>query len=360
MNPLPVAANAPEPVKPVNKAGTAPPGNDAAVPGDSGFREMVGKDATNPDSGGEADELSLPAPPVPPLAPELRQINPPAMTTGAAGWMPVSADLGNSDATGKHPVGEAVVGAASPKPMPGTSGPPQLAGPLVPGIPLAQKPGAEVDGKVPATDRSPLANDISPPANPAPEPTTARAGAFVLAGMPVPVSPPGELKPEPESDADIPVLSGEARTGQTAHAPRVPAGAPAAADSGARTVAIQIAQSVAANNNRMIEVTLEPVELGKVRLALNTTEHGLSVQITAERPETIELMRRNPGILQDEFRNLGFGDVGFSFGGGQAHRDEGEPTRTEHWSLDIAGADRGPAAVAATIPALSAGLDLRL
>jgi hypothetical protein len=48
--------------------------------------------------------------------------------------------------------------------------------------------------------------------------------------------------------------------------------------------------------------------------------------ILAERPETTEIMRRNIGELAQEFQALGYTNLQFDFGGGEAERNNfGDP-----------------------------------
>ena len=81
-----------------------------------------------------------------------------------------------------------------------------------------------------------------------------------------------------------------------------------------RALSIQIVQPLDPGRDGTFEVALEPEELGRVRLSLTTTEHGLSVHVQADRQDTLDLMRRHATALAREFREAGFGtvDLGFS------------------------------------------------
>ena len=109
-----------------------------------------------------------------------------------------------------------------------------------------------------------------------------------------------------------------------------------------RQIAVQIARAVesgAGGARGTVELSLSPEELGRVRLRLHPSEAGLSVTITADRPETLELMRRNIELLAREFQDIGYEDAQFDFAaGGQG------PDRED-------AADCGAAAPAATTPA---------
>jgi hypothetical protein len=62
------------------------------------------------------------------------------------------------------------------------------------------------------------------------------------------------------------------------------------------------------------EIRLDPPELGRVRLTLRTDEHGLVVTVLAERPETMDLMRRNADMLLRDLATGGQTRVDLSFG----------------------------------------------
>jgi flagellar hook-length control protein FliK len=74
-----------------------------------------------------------------------------------------------------------------------------------------------------------------------------------------------------------------------------------------------IAQHIAANlpkpvsdlGTGTLELALDPPELGRVRMSLVEIAGTLTLSITAERPETAELMRRHMDILNQEFSRSG-------------------------------------------------------
>lgn len=92
-------------------------------------------------------------------------------------------------------------------------------------------------------------------------------------------------------------------------------------------VMTQVQQAMSAAKEGTIDMRLSPEELGRVRLQMTPTETGLSVHITAERPEILELMRRHIEVLQKDLEALGFAANDFSFGwdgeaGGGEHGGE--------------------------------------
>lgn len=90
----------------------------------------------------------------------------------------------------------------------------------------------------------------------------------------------------------------------TAHRPETP-----------RLVAAQLATALATKGERNIDVALNPEELGRVKMRVTTTDSSVIVMITTERPETGDMMRRHINELADEFRQMGFEDISFEFGG---------------------------------------------
>ena len=71
--------------------------------------------------------------------------------------------------------------------------------------------------------------------------------------------------------------------------------------------------AVAHTEGRRIEVSLSPDELGKVRMTFAATDGALSLFLVADRPQTLDLMRRNIDQLAQEFRDLGYQNLNFSF-----------------------------------------------
>lgn len=87
----------------------------------------------------------------------------------------------------------------------------------------------------------------------------------------------------------------------------------------ARSVGNQLVEAVRVGANGSTDVALNPEELGRVRLSLTGQDGALHVSVTAERPETQDLLRRHIGMLQADFRALGYTDVAFDFGPGRDH-----------------------------------------
>ncbi|WP_158965706.1 flagellar hook-length control protein FliK [Chachezhania sediminis] len=122
------------------------------------------------------------------------------------------------------------------------------------------------------------------------------------------------------------------------------------------------------SGDRSVEIALEPAELGRVRMTLSTTVDGvMTLHVTADRPETLDLMRRHIAELSQEFRRLGYADVGMSFSAGNGatpERGQGyEATGTV--AAQEAVAEPRPesaSAILRNVPrtAMAGGLDIRI
>ena len=132
-------------------------------------------------------------------------------------------------------------------------------------------------------------------------------------------------------------------------------------DTPARAVVSQLIQAAKTALDGMVEVRLSPEELGRVKLSMTPSETGMTVQVIAERAETMELIRRNINLLAADLRQQGFINLNFSFGGGGAsesnsqERDE-EPSGNWNTSEDFG----APLQVAIGDAADDGRLDIRL
>lgn len=103
----------------------------------------------------------------------------------------------------------------------------------------------------------------------------------------------------------------------------------------------QVAMAVHKNQDGVTELVLNPEELGRVRLAMNSQDGVMAVTITTERPDTQDLIRRHIDMLAQEMRALGYESVGFTFEGqsddpkggqsndGQAHEQDAQLAGTQ-------------------------------
>ncbi len=67
-----------------------------------------------------------------------------------------------------------------------------------------------------------------------------------------------------------------------------------------------------------VALTLAPEELGRLHMIIQTTDDRLTIAIQADRPETVDLMRRHADQLAQELRQAGFAQTSFSFSQGNS------------------------------------------
>ena len=138
------------------------------------------------------------------------------------------------------------------------------------------------------------------------------------------------------------------------------AAVPASGTGTVRHVAQQMAVAVADRPGQPTEISLNPQELGRVRMTMSAVDASITMTIIAERPETSDLLRRNIETLTQEFRDLGYNDINFAFGRDSAseHQDSsrdkasfGEPVNAGGIS-ELQGVEQ--------TPATKSGMDIRV
>jgi len=150
-----------------------------------------------------------------------------------------------------------------------------------------------------------------------------------------------------------------ATTGERTTTMTAPSGPGQAASSPetARNVATQIAMAISNANGNTTEISLNPEELGRVRISLTAVDGAITLNVSAERPETQDLMRRHIDQLSQQFRDLGYGTISFSFGkekGDQQGYVMPEVEAVEAEPQEVHAVGGAPTAQT------SAGLDLRI
>lgn len=105
----------------------------------------------------------------------------------------------------------------------------------------------------------------------------------------------------------------EIRT-QNSTSTHILAPAPAPRQDLANSVIHQIATAMRADRDKPIEIALNPAELGRVRMVLSASDAGITVNILADRPDTLDLLRRNIDDLGKSFADIGYDNIAFSFG----------------------------------------------
>ena len=123
-----------------------------------------------------------------------------------------------------------------------------------------------------------------------------------------------------------------------------------------------MAEALQKAQDRPVEIALNPRELGRVRMSISAAEAGITVSVIAERPETLDLMRRNIEQLTREFQTIGYENIAFSFSGGEARQDfsdqQNDENRPAVTRLDLTSDDNLPPAAPRMVA--TSGVDLRL
>jgi hypothetical protein len=127
----------------------------------------------------------------------------------------------------------------------------------------------------------------------------------------------------------------------------------------AQSSAVQVAHAIATTNSDRFEITLSPEELGRVRIQVHQTDVGLQVLISGERPETLDLLRKNIALLSRALSDLGFESASFHFG--EQGRDQGRGPKGALVSSTKGLEDVSlPDMSVPPRPTQSSGLDLRI
>ncbi len=72
-----------------------------------------------------------------------------------------------------------------------------------------------------------------------------------------------------------------------------------------------------------VELVLSPAELGQLRFEIQHRGDQVQIVLSAERPETLDLLRRNSEQLLADLRNAGFAGASLAFGGWGAGQNAG-------------------------------------
>jgi flagellar hook-length control protein FliK len=94
-----------------------------------------------------------------------------------------------------------------------------------------------------------------------------------------------------------------------------------------QAIAQQIAVAVQSQGagKSTIDLQLAPEELGRVRLRLTSHEGVVAVSVLAERPETLDLLRRHIETLARGLLDVGYQEARFAFSG---QNPGGSPSKT--------------------------------
>lgn len=128
-----------------------------------------------------------------------------------------------------------------------------------------------------------------------------------------------------------------------------------------RNVATQLAQAMRQGGaEKPMELVLNPAELGRVRISMQSQDGAMTVQVLADRPETLDLMRRHIDVLAQEFHDIGFGTADFSFGQNSADGDGPHDNMSGHESPVIASGEPDADASPPRLSVQSDRVDIRI
>lgn len=96
---------------------------------------------------------------------------------------------------------------------------------------------------------------------------------------------------------------------------------------------VKMVQSEPANS---VELRLDPVELGSVRVTMQGTEKDISVVIAVERPDTLDLLRKHADQLLQELRQSGYSGASLTFNMSEQHNPaQRQPRASETAEFDL-------------------------
>ncbi|WP_165610023.1 flagellar hook-length control protein FliK [Shimia aestuarii] len=75
----------------------------------------------------------------------------------------------------------------------------------------------------------------------------------------------------------------------------------------------QVLEALGSSGRDLIEITLDPPELGRIRMAMAETAGSISVTIQADASATSDLLRRHQDMLRQDLLAQGYKDVSFTF-----------------------------------------------
>jgi hypothetical protein len=124
----------------------------------------------------------------------------------------------------------------------------------------------------------------------------------------------------------------------------------------------QLLHQAPAAIERQVEVLLSPEELGRVKFQIRHHGETVTVMLSAERPETMDILRRYSSDLIREFREAGFSGASIDFGRwGQQSQPQHQSPASFALSEDFVPTDPVARPIAAPTPRPDAhGLNIRL
>ena len=126
----------------------------------------------------------------------------------------------------------------------------------------------------------------------------------------------------------------------------------------ASQITAQLPQLLTKVDKQTIELRLDPPELGRVTIHLTTNDQQVTAQVIADRPDTVDLMRRHAELLTATLARAGFSQADLSFQQGQGQHQKDEFMQFQ--SIASISESDDPALTAPTLTGLDGRLDIRL
>ena len=183
--------------------------------------------------------------------------------------------------------------------------PPQV--PAAPGEPFAAVVPPDPAADTPAGSDKPTLPPIGPLSDPPVSPATHGQDA---------------ARPTPTAVAQIAAPPAANLPAANLPAANLPAATPAVATPLPPRVTADLVTLAKTQPNGPIQILLNPAELGNLRFEIHQNADQLRVVLAVERPETMDLLRRNADQLLGEFRAAGFAGASLSFGQWDQHNGQ--------------------------------------
>ncbi|MGO4906730.1 flagellar hook-length control protein FliK [Pseudorhodobacter sp. W20_MBD10_FR17] len=128
-------------------------------------------------------------------------------------------------------------------------------------------------------------------------------------------------------------------------------------------IAEQIKAHSTAGKPSTIELTLTPEDLGKIRLVMVPEGDKIRIVVHTDRPETLDLIRRNTDAFSADLRQAGYSNASFSFSGWNGRQTDHQNQHSSNPNYDLPADDAQPSPATpkpqASQPKLG-GLNLRV
>ncbi len=306
----PVAATAPAPegapaIRPEGAAAIAPEGAAAII--------TAPEAALSKKAAPESIAAALPLAPAPalPVQPPARPARPEASAPAAAPVADEASPAAQPTENRRQPPAPAQQ--EKPAMVPATPAP--TAPPVAP-LP-AQAPASGAPMVATGAGPAPLPDSPPPPPAAAPAQTMAKPTVQPLFS-PAPASP--DRAQEDPSTLQFGIRI-ERQALEIAPAPRITAPQPAPV---ANQIAAQLPQLLTKADTQTLELRLDPPELGRVTIHIKAQDQQIIAQVVADRPDTVDLMRRHADMLTSTLARAGFAqaDLSFQQGQGQGQKEE--------------------------------------